>query len=126
MTFGEKLRTALLRNAAVVTAVNSRVFPVRLPSDVTLPAIRYSVVSDIPTNSLAGSTGKLRKARVQIDCYARTYLDAQELADAVAGALATITDFGFTSMQLSRRDQYEDESKLFGVSQDFSMWMAEA
>lgn len=128
MTFGEQARSVLVANDAVKVLVAGRVFPQVMPdraANLTFPAAVYSVVHDKPTNSLLGSTGKLRHAIVQIDCYGRKYLEAQGLADAVVGALAAVVGSDFTSMLDARRDSYDDEAQLHRVSLDFRMSMTE-
>jgi hypothetical protein len=122
---GEQVRALLVGNPAVAAMVVGRVFPAVLPQGVTLPAIRYAVVDDVPQNSLAGFTSGLRHARVQVDAYGKRYLDAQGLANAIAGAVGSLTGPGLTSLLLSRRDGYEDVTELHRVSMDFSMWVEE-
>ena len=112
---GEDLRALLLASTAVTAQVVGRVFPQKMPQGVALPAIRYAVVDDVPVNSVEG-TGVTARARVQVDVFAKKYLDAQGLADAVVGAV------GAGGLLLDRRDGYEDETELHRVSMDFSMW----
>jgi hypothetical protein len=57
-----------------------------------------------------------------VDCFAKKYVDAQALADAVAGALGSLTGSELASTLLLRSDQYEDETEVHRVSMDFSMW----
>lgn len=123
MTFGGKTHDLLAADEAVKAIVVGRIFPAALPQGVTLPAIRYAVVSDVERLALEGDGP--RNARVQVDCYAKRYGDAQALADAIAGALSAKSE-GLVSLLLSRRDVYEDETGLHGVSLDFSQWMTEA
>jgi hypothetical protein len=69
-------------------SVGDRVYPLTLPQDVTLPALTFQVISDIPTLSHDVAqdhplyTGARRSdTRVQFDCYGSTYDDAEALAD---------------------------------------------
>lgn len=69
-------------------SVGDRVYPLSQPQNVTLPAIVYRVISDLPevTHSDAKDhptyTGiRYSKARVQFDCLGETYDDAEALAD---------------------------------------------
>lgn len=121
-TFGETLRAALIADAAVAALVNARVFPSVIPQDATFPAVRYMVVDDLPWNTLEGGHSR-RAARVQVDVYAPKYLGAHALADAVAGAVGSITGPAMTAVLLSRRDGYEDVTGKYRVSMDFSMSM---
>jgi hypothetical protein len=119
-TFGQTVHDTLVGAPAVADLVVGRVFPNVIKQGVVMPAIRYTVVDDLPTNVLSGAA-TLRRARVQVDAFARSYLGAHALADAVAGALGAITGPAVTALELSRRDGYEDETKLHRVSLDFSM-----
>lgn len=69
-------------------SVGARVYPMTLPQTVTLPAIVYRVVSDDPsvTHSDAQDsptyTGIRHSfTRIQFDCVARTYDEAEALCD---------------------------------------------
>jgi hypothetical protein len=69
-------------------SIGERVYPLALPQDVTLPAITYQVISDVPTLSHSTAqdhptyTGTLRSdSRVQFDCYGTTYDEAEALCD---------------------------------------------
>lgn len=119
---GEKVRAVLIADPGVSALVNARIFPSKLPQPVTYPAVRYFVPSDVPVNSLGGFTSGLRNARVQVDAYAKKYADAQALADAIVGALGSLTGASLSSLLMSRSDLYEDVNELQRVRLDFSMW----
>jgi hypothetical protein len=121
-TVGETVRTALVGNVGVTALVVGRIFPNVIPQGVSMPAIRYLVVDDVPMNVLAGNASR-RSARVQIDAYAKKYLDAHAVADAVAGAVGTLSGPAVTAVVIDRRDGYEDETELHRVSMDVSVSM---
>jgi len=69
-------------------SVGDRVYPLSLPQGVTLPALAYRVVSDVPTVSHSTAqahptfTGALRSdSRVQFDCYGSDHDEAEALCD---------------------------------------------
>ena len=69
-------------------SVGERVYPLTLPQGVTLPAITYQVISDVPTISHSTMqdhptyTGYEHGfVRVQFDCYGRDYDEAEALCD---------------------------------------------
>ena len=88
MTIAVLLRTALTGDATITGIVSTRIYPRRLPQNPTYPAIRYQRVSNSATN---GSTA-LRLSRWQIDCWAQTYEESQELAAAVKARLEEYSD----------------------------------
>ena len=75
----------VLANPALAALQSGRFYPVQLPQTPVLPASTYLVVSSIPDYSHDGLSSKTR--RVQIDCYAETYLGAHVLADTYVAAL---------------------------------------
>jgi hypothetical protein len=85
MTTITDLVAFVLANPALVAFQSGRFYPVQLPQAPTLPASTYMVISSIPDYSHDGLSSKT--PRVQIDCYAVTYLAAHALADAYAAAL---------------------------------------
>lgn len=72
-------------------SVGDRVYPLTLPQDVTLPALTYQVVSDVPTVSHSTMqdhptyTGTRHSfTRIQFGCYAADYDTAEALCDELA------------------------------------------
>jgi len=123
MSVGDTVFTALSNDATVSGIVATRIYPNKMPQGprpVNFTAIVFQVISDVPANALTGSsTNRLRNARVQIDCYAKLYDDAQTLADAV-DAVVTTTLNGWREMS---RDLYEDEPELHRVQMDALIWL---
>lgn len=74
------------------------------------------VVSTINNSTLGASD--VQNTRVQVDAYARDYPTVVSLARAIAAAVAG----GFNGVRLSEQDFFEDDTKLYRVSQDFSVW----
>ncbi len=91
-----------------VPSSNGRVYPQVLPVDHVVPAVVYTIVNDLDKTSVnLGRYGS--KVRIQLDCYATTYLEVKQLKDEVKTALY---DFEHTPHSLSSRDMPED-SKLY-------------
>lgn len=84
------LRAKLAAATAVTTLVSTRIYPDELPQGTVLPAIRYSLVSDVPDRRVPG----FREARVQVSVYddADSPTDANTVAEAVISAISR-TDF---------------------------------
>jgi hypothetical protein len=80
------LKDYLLEQPAISALIGDRVYPVRLPQGVTLPAVTYQRVAggEDLTHSGAGPA----RALVQVDCWANGYDAALTLAAAVRAALA--------------------------------------
>ena len=77
---------ALLSGMSGVTAIcGTRIFPLLLPTDETLPAITWHIVSSVPRPTFL-SSGFVR-TRIQFDCWGDVYADAANLRAALIGAL---------------------------------------
>lgn len=107
---------ALTTGSPLPTAAGIRVYPVMMPQNPTLPAITYSRVSGVPIVSLDGMSG-LDCVRLQIDCWASTYLAAKNLATQVRTEMATLN-----ALLLLDVDGYEPDEKVYRVTMDFSLW----
>ena len=104
MSLETELVTAITGDGTLAALIAARLYPARLPDDVTFPAMAYSVVSQTPSAS-EGCT----RSRVQIDSYAASYAVLKSLRDGLI-ALANITG---TWTYQGGPDFFEDDSKVF-------------
>jgi len=113
----------LAASSSVTTLIGTapvRAFPANsMPQTQVLPAVTWQVISGQPESYLAERAG-LDYFRVQIDCWASTYTDANQLAAAVREALE---DGANNVLDAFNPDDYETETKRFRVSFDFSFWV---
>jgi hypothetical protein len=79
-------------DSEVAALVSSRVYPAAIPQGAAMPAVAYRLISSLDLDGLDGSIG-VRKAAVQVDCYAATYMEVKTLA---AAALEALQDFDGT------------------------------
>lgn len=87
------------------------------------PYIVYTVVSKTPSVSLTGPNGT-EKLRVQIDVYARSYEEVKEIEAAIKTAFIGTAGFNSAScanVPISSQDLYEDDTRLYRVSMDYSV-----
>ncbi len=90
---GELLYARLTGNAGLAALVATRVHPDMLPQTTTYPAMRYVQVSRVevvrkPTS--AGGVGAglaIVRGTFQLDCYAKTYKQAHQVAMAAVAAI---------------------------------------
>jgi len=112
MTFSTDLKSHLQADPAVSVIVDDRITPSKLQDLSAMPAAVYSFVYGETQNSLDGFTSGRVIYRVQIDCWALTYRQAELLALAIrdrmnaAPAMFTSSSVGFPSFV-----EYEDETK---------------
>lgn len=123
MVVGEAILAALLADATVVGLVGSRIYPNLAPQGTPAPFVVFRVVSDVPDNTLTGSASStIVNSRVQIDAYAKRYLDAHQAADAVDVVLSALAQVGLSAWREVTRDLYDNETGLHRVSADFSVF----
>ncbi len=111
----QELFLALVQTA---TDAQDRVYPQIAPDNVQRPYIVYQRVTENVENTLAGRTG-LTNTRLQVDVYASTYAQAQQIAAAVADLMA---GWALPNVQILARDIYESDVKLHRVMADYSIW----
>jgi len=84
MTFAETLYSYLMGFPGLAALIGTRCYPVKLPQELTLPAITYQQVSDAPEYS--HDPGASYMPRVQITCWAETYIEVRALMMQVLAA----------------------------------------
>lgn len=87
---GKAISARLKAHAGTAALVGTRVRPSRLEQGVKYPAIVYQVIGS-PRTHLMGDTSDASRwvtANMQVDCYAKTYAEAQALAEQVRLALS--------------------------------------
>jgi hypothetical protein len=124
-TFVEKVRAELVAAGSVTVLVGTRVYPLAAPQGTGSPYVILTTVSDVPENAFQADEDPLRNARVQVDCYHPTYIDAHAVATAVAGVLGALSRPDLCALRLNKRDLYDDEQQLHRVSMDFAVWAGE-
>lgn len=115
---------ALLTSFSGVTALcGTRVFPLLLPTNATLPAITWHVVSSVPKSTF-GTSGMIR-TRVQFDCWGNEYTDALALRIALISALngytGTLTNglFVQNAERVQNIDYYLRDAMQYRLATEF-------
>ena len=128
MTLGAYIRLVLTQDAAVAALAGDRVWSDLLPQKPALPAAVLSLVSGDRDVTLEGWHG-VAAQRVQIDAWATTRAQAVALGQAIlavmaghAGAAGGLEVQG--SVLVLERWDYEPDTKLFRVTQDFEVHVA--
>ncbi|MFZ2738090.1 MAG: DUF3168 domain-containing protein [Burkholderiaceae bacterium] len=102
---------------AIRHLAGGEVYALVAPQDARYPAIIYTPVDQAHVMALDGPNA-MRRARVQVDAYARTYLEALSLQDQVLQALLADTDkVADVRMSLT---EFEEEARLYRVSVDYT------
>ena len=86
MSVESELVSLLINNAGVAALVGTRVYPVVLPQNPTLPAIVYQELRTATLVQSSGDTGS-RRGRYMLSLWATTYTPTKTLQSAVLTAI---------------------------------------
>ena len=121
------LRTLILSIPAVVAVTSKVAWGVR-PQGQTGAAVYLATVSDMRELHLKGAQ-KLRKSRVQIDCYDAVFLTAKALAEAIVTRMQSPNTVQGVTMSLSQAfgprdlsEQNTDGTTVYRQSLDLMIW----
>lgn len=107
---------------AVAPMISGRVFPDEAPADTPLPYATYSQIGGRPFTFLAELPDK-RNGRFQFNVWAKTRDEASTLMRAIADMLELDDVLQATPLGELAGTQ-EPETKLYGATQDFSIWFS--
>jgi len=122
------LRTELLADAGIVSAIGQRLYMMQAPQRSPRPYAVYNVIAHVPTLSHDGDYSQAR-IPIQVDVYADSEAAAISAADAIKAKLIGLTATrGSTSIQVgvldAERSEFEPETELRRVSIDFDILFA--
>lgn len=106
---------ALVANA---TDAKDRVYPQVAPDGVARPFIVYQRITVNSENVLSGRSG-LINSRLQVDVYASTYAQAQQIAATVN---TLMNSWSIQNVLILAQDIFESDVKLHRVMTDYSIW----
>lgn len=86
MNLSGPIRALIADNNAANAALQNRVYPGVFPEQYTLPAVAVNIIRVEPNPTKSGPSD-IDAAMVQIDCYANTYGQAQDISNLVRTAL---------------------------------------
>lgn len=125
-TIEEFLFARLTNVTAITSVVGSRIYPIKMPDNVTLPAISYQLVAGEQIESTEGSSG-LAAFVFQIDCWARGVAQVKALGEAVRLALqgfrgtqAGVVVNGVT--EWSSFEDYDSDTQSYRLSSSCRLW----
>lgn len=126
----EGFTTYLLAHTGLSALIGNRIFPMRLPEGVDLPAITYERVSGPRMRSHSGPSGTANP-RYQFRCWGDPYSSAKDVADQLRIALDGFSgDMGTVAVQAAfvedDVDDYNIATKQYNVRLDAILWHAEA
>ncbi len=123
------LVTILKADSAVAALVVTRVFFADAPQTPPVPFILMTRIGTQYVHSLNSNAG-LSRARIQLDCYAKTQKEARSVGQAVKTALDTFrgidSDVTIQAvLLLDSMDGFDESPELRRVTQDYHVWYNE-
>lgn len=103
------LRTHILADAATAAIVGTKLYPIVVPQTTALPYIVYRRTGT-ERYTEHGSPGGLATATISLDCWAATYEDVKDLAEAVRKTCDGVA--GTIGVYEVRAVMVDDESDL--------------
>lgn len=110
------VRNILTASGGVTALVDQRISPLLRAQDEALPCITLTLVTTVPFNHLLGPPS-LDENRVQVDCWAETYTDARDVANASRVALEAAG-----LVMTSEAEDSEPDVNEYRVTQDWLLW----
>jgi hypothetical protein len=99
----------------------SAAYPVSLPANPTLPAASYRFISETQMRHESGNT--MRRRRLQVDCWAKTYTAACVLGDSVKAALDLRVSSPFKLITAENAADLSDpEAGIYHRMLEFFVW----
>ena len=124
----------LTSDATVSGIVSSRVYPLFVPQNATIPAITYQNIVSPRVHTL-GSVDDMVPALYQLNCWAETMEGARALSEAVRGALnnysGTVGGVVIQAVHITDEDDMpamlagDDVLERYGKRLDFKVWFNE-
>lgn len=129
-TATEEIRTALVTFPGLQALVGNgdspetyRVYSQLMPQDSAMPTIVMSKQSQIRENLLDDNgTDGVDNQRCRFNIYAKTLAECETVKTQISLALAAHDNTNFKAVEVFQLDLYEDDTHLYRVSIDFSIW----
>lgn len=118
MELEELVQAVLTGTSPYATDAGLRVYALLADQNVPLPRVTYQRISNVPTTDFQGRSN-LDQVRVQVDSWAKSYAGAKALARQVRDAMEAAE---FKALLTNDFDDYEPETRLFRVRQDYRCW----
>lgn len=107
--------------AVLGSLVEGRVFPGIADEGTATPYVTFQIVGGPPTNFVTGERPKKRLARVQINVWAATSIEAFHVAAEVEGALCAAVHLQ-PEVVTEAGDTYDEITKDRGAMQEFMLF----
>lgn len=135
MTLEEALYYQLANTSGITDLTSTRIYPVKMPQNVTYPAITFQLVSGVGRiHTMNSDTGNPAAPRFQVSSWGSTLSSTKAVANAVQTALQDVSGVmggggGVTVQRIFTESEqiqfYNDEAEIWQLVQDFIIWWEE-
>lgn len=122
----------LLTKTDITNIVTARIYANTLPQKPTLPALTYNRIATERSQTLNTGRPGLAAARLQFDCWGKTYAEVKTLAEKMRLTLqgfSGVLSGGISAQAIhlfGEWDMYEPTTQEFRVVLDFEVWFSES
>jgi len=132
MQIEQAIKKELLADSGIKSLIGERLYYVKAPQDVAKPYVVFLKASGPREYSHDGAS-KLARPRFQFSCFAMTYYEAKQIAEAIRAAIEAFSGtMGGTGgvevgscFCINESDIYEEDTRLFHVAVDYLIWHKE-
>ena len=119
----EAIHTALTSFTNLTALVSTRVYTLVMPQDSLYPAVVISKVSQLRENTMSNSGGNgVENQRCRVAIFDSTLASCEAVAEQIRLAFISYESANFKAVQVFNLDLYEDDTKLYHVVVDYSVW----
>ena len=125
MSVESEIKNRLTTDASVTAVFGTRIYPLVLPQNPTLPGAQYAIIDGTPRENLFAKAG-LYRFEIQIDIFANKYSEVVSGEDAIRRSLQSYDNVGTGSIQaihhIMSMDDFEKEIANYKKVLRFSVW----
>lgn len=126
MSIETAIYTAITSDSGLSAIVGTRVYQVKMPDNVTMPAISYQTLSGTVVESFTGFSN-LSSPIISLDCWAKSAGVAKDMATKLRTLFLGLTgSYGDTRienvLEWSYTDLYDADTEVFHVSCSARFW----
>ena len=102
---------------------DNRIYTLVMPQDSSFPSVVIAKTSQLRENTMSDSGGSgVENQRCRINIYDATLTSCEAVAEQVRLALIAAASSQFKAVQVFNLDLYEDDTHLYHVIVDYSIW----
>ncbi len=123
------LYTHLTTDAGLAAVISTRVYPLALPQQPTLPAVTYQRISTVAINHRGSPEPKFSQIRMQFDCWAASYDSMVTARAALRAAMGTLAQASSPRIAVALladdQETFDPSPARWRATLDYHIWSEE-